>query len=334
MMGDDDGLMPFFFDFAEAVTAGPASGLEAVYGPKPSYHWPGLENLYGQTAIRFNAHSGREIEKSCSAIERLAYGHESYIRHVQFYTGTIFRRTLLERIRSRQAGGRVFHTFTPDADSVVAILLNTEKILKVGLPFAWGGASPKSNGAQAAIEQSGAEGPTDRFKEFKAMNEAAGLTGHPRFCANLNVEGCAKVYFLESLYSMSLANGYGWHERFDDVKHKYQLFYSIFEEREVRRCRGQSIWAYDKLFADNGLSLEAFRALEPAKRRAKALRFFERKRQGLLRAIRRTLPGPLKAFSFRSNDMKAFPTIIEANKLLEEPHNRARFREMIDKICK
>jgi glycosyltransferase involved in cell wall biosynthesis len=333
VIGDDDGLMPFFFEFADALTRGPASDFDAIYGPKPSYQWPGLETLYGRNVIRFDAHSGRETELSSEVMDRVSYGDDSYFGHAQFYTGTLFRRSLLERIRARQTEGRIYHSFTPDASSVVATLLNTDKILKVGLPFAWGGSSPKSTGAQATRAQRHAGGSTEIFEDFKQLNLAAGIAAHPRFRSVLEVEGCAKVYFLESLYAMSLANGYGWHERFDDESHSYRLFQAVYAEQQRRKRRGLPTEAYDRLFADNGLRAAGFEALPASGYASRAFAYVEKQRRGLVRAIRRALPGPLNAFSHHCRKPGVYPTILTANAMLEEPGNRRRLRSMIDEIC-
>jgi hypothetical protein len=333
VIGDDDGLMPFFFEFADALTRGPASDFDAIYGPKPSYQWPGLETLYGRNVIRFDAHSGRETELSSEVMDRVSYGDDSYFGHAQFYTGTLFRRSLLERIRARQTEGRIYHSFTPDASSVVATLLNTDKIIKVGLPFAWGGSSPKSTGAQATRAQRHAGGSTEIFEDFKHLNLAAGIAAHPRFRSVLEVEGCAKVYFLESLYAMSLANGYGWHERFDDESHSYRLFQAVYAERQRRKRRGLPTEAYDRLFADNGLRAAGFEALPASGYASRAFAYVEKQRRGLVRAIRRVLPGPLNAFSHHCRKPGVYPTILTANAMLEEPGNRRRLRSMIDEIC-
>jgi hypothetical protein len=334
VIGDDDGLMPFFFEYADALTRGPASDFDAIYGPKPSYQWPGLETLYGRNVIRYDAHSGRETELSSEVMDRVSYGDDSYFGHAQFYTGTLFRRSLLERIRARQAEGRIYHSFTPDASSVVATLLNTDKILKVGLPFAWGGSSPKSTGAQATRAQRHADGPTEIFEDFKHLNLAAGIAAHPRFRSVLEVEGCAKVYFLESLYAMSLANGYGWHERFDDENHSYRLFHAVYAEQQRRKRRGLPTEAYDRLFADNGLRADGFEALPASGYASRAFAYVEKQRRGLVRAIRRALPGPLNAFSHHCRKPGVYPTILTANAMLEEPGNRRRLRSMIDEICR
>lgn len=333
VIGDDDGLMPFFFEFADALTRGPASDFDAIYGPKPSYQWPGLETLYGRNVIRFDAHSGRETELSSEVMDRVSYGDDSYFGHAQFYTGTLFRRSLLERIRARQTEGRIYHSFTPDASSVVATLLNTDKIIKVGLPFAWGGSSPKSTGAQATRAQRHAGGSTEIFEDFKHLNLAAGIAAHPRFRSVLEVEGCAKVYFLESLYAMSLANGYGWHERFDDESHSYRLFQAVYAEQQRRKRRGLPTEAYDRLFADNGLRAAGFEALPASGYASRAFAYVEKQRRGLVRAIRRALPGPLNAFSHHCRKPGVYPTILTANAMLEEPGNRRRLRSMIDEIC-
>ena len=334
VIGDDDGLMPFFFEFADALTRGPASDFDVIYGPKPSYQWPGLESLYGRNVIRYDAHSGRETELSSEVMDRVAYGDDSYFGHAQFYTGTLFRRSLLERIRARQAEGRIYHSFTPDASSVVATLLNTENVLKVGLPFAWGGSSPKSTGAQATRAQRRTGGSTEIFEDFKHLNLAAGIAAHPRFRSVLEVEGCAKVYFLESLYAMSLANGYGWHERFDDERHSYRLFHAVYAEQQRRKRRGLPTDAYDRLFADNGLRADGFEALPASGYASRVFTYVEKQRKGLVRAIRRALPGPLNAFSHHCRKPGVHPSILTANAMLEEPANRSRLRSMIDEICR
>ena len=333
LIGDDDGLMPFFFEFADALTEGPAAELEVIYGPRPFYRWPGLEKIYGKDIIRFDANSALEILNSETLLQKLACNLSWEFSVPQFYSGTLFKRSLVERLCNTQANGKIFHSFTPDASSAISILLNTKKILKVGLPLGWEGSSPKSTGAQTfnAQRQSGAL--KESAEDFKKLNLNAGIDAHPRFKSILKIDGSGKVYFLESLYSVSLANNYGWHERFDDNQHRYRLFYAVYADQQKRKRKGLPVEAYDQLFLDNGLKPEGFEALAKSTRFARLGSYLEKQRQGLLRAVRRALPGPLNAFSHHCSTAGVYPSILTANAMLEEPQNRARIRSMIKAIC-
>jgi hypothetical protein len=132
---------------------------------------------------------------------------------------------------------------------------------------------------------------------------------------------------------MSLANGYGWHERFDDESHSYRLFQAVYAEQQRRKRRGLPTEAYDRLFADNGLRAAGFEALPASGYASRAFAYVEKQRRGLVRAIRRALPGPLNAFSHHCRKPGVYPTILTANAMLEEPGNRRRLRSMIDEIC-
>jgi len=261
LFGDDDGLMPYFFKAAKKLIQRWGKEYSVIYGPRAYFFWPGVEKIYGESVVDFRASSKCQSAVSNESLEQLAYGREKYFDYPQFYTGTIFSRKLLDVIRHRHKDGNIFHSITPDANSTAVILLNTRKYLRIGLPLAWVGSSPKSNGFQATgVSQKNAHLSSAIFNDFISLNNASEIKVAKQFTAVLKLMS-NKGFYLESLYQTSFANDYNAKKLFSKPWAKQRAFLSIYKEYLEKEKNGREICEYEKLFRDNKLSLTLFRTL-------------------------------------------------------------------------
>ena len=300
-----------------------------IYGPRAYFFWPGVDEIYGESVVDFRASSECQPTVSNESLQQLAYGREKYFDYPQFYTGTIFSRKLLEKIRHRHKDGNIFHSIVPDANSTAVILLNTKKCLKIGLPLAWVGSSPKSTGFQAT----GASLSKNNLKssiltdfisltnssEIKAANEFANII---RLMSN-------KACYLESLYQTSNANNYKTKKLFCKRWPKHKMFLSIYEEYLRKKDSGGEIREYEELFQNNKLSLALLRLLlliDPLLSFPLWLHTKIRKR------IHRILFGKKKQVIFTCFKRGVHENILAANRELQSEPLSGRISEIIRQL--
>jgi len=256
VIGDDDGLMPYFFDLAHRLVAKWGKTFEIILSPRAYFFWPGVENVYGKNGVDYKCTTDMNIESSRLSLQALMFGSESYFDYPQFYSGTLFSKKILEKIWSRHEDGNLFHSIIVDANSVAVILLNTTRYLKIGMPLVWVGASPKSLGAQAAASLSGnCNIEKEAFDDFKTLNKSSKIQFAPCFKSiyrHLSNKAC----FLEALYQTSHANNYTAKKQFQSTWSKHRIFLSVFKEYLEKKRKGTEIGPYQELFQDNRLSLK------------------------------------------------------------------------------
>jgi glycosyltransferase involved in cell wall biosynthesis len=261
LFGDDDGLMPYFFKAAKKLIQRWGKDYSVIYGPRAYFFWPGVEKIYGESVVDFRASGDCQPTFSNLSLRHLAYGREKYFDYPQFYTGTIFSRKLLDDIRHRHKDRNIFHSITPDANSTAVILLNTRKYLRIGLPLAWVGSSPKSNGFQATgVSQKNAHLSSAIFNDFISLNNASEIKVAKQFTAVLKLMS-NKGFYLESLYQTSFANDYSSKKIFCKLWAKHRAFLSIYIEYLEKKRKREEIGAFEELFQDNKLSLALFELL-------------------------------------------------------------------------
>lgn len=251
IIGDDDGLMPFFFGFTNSLLDILPEEFDAMVGPRALYFWPGLDDLYGTRAVDLHLSDlVREVEPS-RTLRELAHGRESYFDAAQFYTGTVFRRSLVQRLRHATRSGRVFHSVSPDAASVASILLESCRVLRLGMPLAWVGSSPKSNGAQSALQVECARASAPTFADFRQLNADAVVRVAPRFRTLYTVGTSAHLCFLEALHETARARGSDVSAWFEGFLSRHRLFAELHRTRLARKAAGLPVDAYETLLVDN-----------------------------------------------------------------------------------
>jgi len=261
LFGDDDGLQPYFFKAAKKLIQKWGKDYSVIYGPRAYFFWPGVEKIYGESVVNFRACGDLQPAVSSQSFRELTFGRDKYFDYPQFYTGTIFSRKLLEKIRDRHKDGNIFHSIVPDANSTAVILLNTKKCLKIGLPLTWVGSSPKSNGIQPkVVSLSKNTIVSSILTDFISLNNSSEIKAANEF-ANIIKLMSNKACYLEALYQTSNANDYRTKKLFCKRWPKHRMFLAIYEEYLEKKKSGGEILEYEKLFRDNKLSLTLFRLL-------------------------------------------------------------------------
>ena len=329
VFGDDDGLLPYFFSFSEYLITRWGDQLEVIYGPRAYYFWPGLTDLYGKVVVDYSASSEVAVIDSGKALRSLVFGQGNYFDSPQFYTGSLFRRRLVDRIIKRHQDGRIFNSITPDANSTALILLNTDRILRVGIPLVWVGSSAKSTGAQSAISMASDGTDGDIIGDFKRLNERAGIQIDERFRTFYVVEGCQKVYFLEALLQASKANHYGWERRYNDLVTRHKMFASIYNEWCKRKRKGLRTRGYDQLLSDNDIRLFYVRAVSLYLAVVNIPKWIHLKLQKRLSFLGFMQKPPVR---YKSDDRSGHETINSVNHCFAQGEMRQRVDALIERM--
>lgn len=146
IIGDDDGVMPYFFDEAvKLLERWSGSNVDAFSFRRAYYFWPGCDAVYGDSVLSISGQRREHTMWPKMAILRAILFDLNHFDLPQIYTNNLVRRDLIEKIRL-QSGGIFYHELNPDVYSGVAVALLAKKWVRFEWPLFWTGTSPKSIG--------------------------------------------------------------------------------------------------------------------------------------------------------------------------------------------
>jgi len=145
-LGQDDGLQPYFFEYAEYLTnLANKKNIRTIMSSRAYFFWPGVEDTYGEIAVSYNAIPKEITLNSKKEALKALLGLQSYFELPEAYTTSIFNKSIFDETRKLQ-NGKLFLSHPQDAN-LAAIACSLEKIyLKTLIPLGWVGSSPKSAG--------------------------------------------------------------------------------------------------------------------------------------------------------------------------------------------
>jgi hypothetical protein len=171
VVGDDDALMPYALQELDRLIVAhdrPA----VVHWSRAVYSWPSVTpESEANFMILPLTRSLRRVEGRAQLA--LAARYEIGPSELPMVYTSVVRRDLLER--HRELTGRVFPTIHPDIYSGYAFAYLAGTYLTVGVPMGVAGLSAKSNGVATFLQ----DGDNPVAREFRELNEAAGLLAHP-----------------------------------------------------------------------------------------------------------------------------------------------------------
>jgi glycosyltransferase involved in cell wall biosynthesis len=159
IMGDDDALMPYFFDQSEKLTA-KYINIKVISSARAYYFWQDNILTYKKLVVSYKSSPSERIRNPKTDLLLALIGLKSCFNLPQLYTTSIIKRELILRIKDVQ-GGNFYHSIIPDMYSAVAIALNSENYLRVELPLFWVGTSDKSMGISTRIYVDGINNSTE-----------------------------------------------------------------------------------------------------------------------------------------------------------------------------
>lgn len=172
IIGDDDALMPNFFEDADRLIE-EFPHINVIKTSRAYFFWPGCEDLYGEFAVNYS--SGNEIKlRSCLYdMGSVLLGFRSCFDLPQIYTTSITKSSLIKEIK-KKSQGIFYQSVSPDMYSAVAICLSEKRYLYVSKPLFWVGTSAKS------VSRKENRGSSDTITQSRDF-----YTRVPRDCSNL-----------------------------------------------------------------------------------------------------------------------------------------------------
>jgi glycosyltransferase involved in cell wall biosynthesis len=145
VIGDDDGVMPFFFKELDRLIRDDHSGNLVYSIRRAHYFWPDRADISNNCVIELSgARSLRKIV-SWRMILDCFLGFESHVHLPEIYACNVIHYSILERIRSL-SGGLIYYDQSPDVYSGVAVAMVCQSYGRYEFPLIWVGSSSKSLG--------------------------------------------------------------------------------------------------------------------------------------------------------------------------------------------
>lgn len=192
IIGDDDGVLPNFFKILDQTIAKLNPEIEAISSKPAFYYWESVDDLYGDRVVDYqNFFKKNDIINSKKSLFYALLGWKDRTDLPMIYTSGIVKKTLVDRIKIK-SNNFFFHSIVPDYYSMIAILFETNKFLRLNQPIFWVGASSKSTGKGVRIYQDNVENKTASF-----LNKNLYLS--KEINKSLHEVGAAPIYFYECI---------------------------------------------------------------------------------------------------------------------------------------
>jgi glycosyltransferase involved in cell wall biosynthesis len=206
IIGDDDGILPNFFKILDKTIEKLDPQVEAISSKPAFYYWESVNDLYGERVVDYQ--NFFEKNKIISSKKNLLYallGWKDRTDLPMIYTSGLVKKTLVDRIK-KKSNNFFFHSIVPDYYSMVAILFETNKFLRLNEPIFWVGASSKSTGKGLRIYQ-------DNIKEKNASFINKNLFLSKDINNSLHQTGIASIYFYECILKHPYISNF-WRSKF------------------------------------------------------------------------------------------------------------------------
>jgi hypothetical protein len=179
VLGDDDGLMPFFFEYLASLK------LDEVRTPcitfaRAYYFWEGCEEIHGNQVVAYSPSARTRYVRNDIALLSALLSLSSYMNMPQLYTTGLVRKSYIDMVKEKSEG-RIFHYTAPDAASAAILAIHASHHYRVEQPVFWTGTSPKSVGYSQ-----GSSKLKERSIEFDKQNGDSGLDGSSRMLGQVH----------------------------------------------------------------------------------------------------------------------------------------------------
>lgn len=154
LLGVDDALTPNCFDIAEQLTEkADQLKLNIIKTNRIYYFWddPKTRELYNNTHFYYFYDKHYTVKKTKEAFYNALYDGY-FVDMPQMYTTSMFRKSLVEKIKAIASGKRIVCYDSPDAYLGCAACFCEDKYLYSDMPFAWVGTSSASQGYKDSQE--------------------------------------------------------------------------------------------------------------------------------------------------------------------------------------
>lgn len=167
-LGDDDAVMPFFFNYLDSLNLA-SLRADAIVFRRALYFWEGCQELYGDLVVHYEPSKRKRFVNNNWALFLALSSIINYMDLPQLYTSGLVRNNFVKSIKAKSAGV-FFHGISPDVSSVAIMAINARQHYRVEQPIFWTGTSPKSVGfSQASVQDK------ERFEEYDRQNESSAI---------------------------------------------------------------------------------------------------------------------------------------------------------------
>lgn len=202
ILGDDDGVQPYFFELAEFLTTqAEKKNLNLINSARSYFFWAGCESFYADNLVGYHADAFCAVENIKIQGLSVLIGQKAYFETPQMYTTSLFNRKIIEKVKQKQEGA-FYKAITPDANGAAIAFSVENNYLDCKVPLAWVGTSPKSYAVlgeigYGRIENENQEETQARIAEsfnlsFNKSHSWHELAGNMKICS-------AVLYYWEAL---------------------------------------------------------------------------------------------------------------------------------------
>lgn len=196
ILGDDDGLLPDFFDQLNRYTE-KYPDIEAIHTKPAFYYWDNVQDLYGDRVCDYqNFRQKPKLKNSKLSLLLALAGLSKRTELPMIYTSGIVKKTLVDRIK-KKSSNFFFHSIIPDYYSMVCILYETKKYLQINEPIFWVGTSNLSTGRGKKIYTKELRNSEIDLSDYKFINPKLRLNIF--ISSKLHEIGLSTIYFFECI---------------------------------------------------------------------------------------------------------------------------------------
>jgi Glycosyl transferase family 2 len=157
MIGDDDGITPYLFEWAKRAAENNISSVSTHESNYAYYNWPDIRSKYfgaqisGQLFFHFEPVTVSNPVNMATSIDKFLGGAGQGCGHLpRIYHGLVSRRTLLQM---KAQYGQCFAGVSPDVSFSLLASFTTEKHYVIIEPLTISGSSAVSNAGRSAMRQ-------------------------------------------------------------------------------------------------------------------------------------------------------------------------------------
>ena len=191
ILGDDDGILPYFFETLDKYI-NKFQQVELIHTKPSMYYWENVEDLYGErVCIYENFFEKAKIRNSKLSLLLALSGLANRTELPMIYTSGIVKMDLIKKIKSKSSNF-FFHSIIPDYYSMVCLMYETDKYLKINEPLFWVGTSRKSTGRGIKIYET-----HPVIGKYDFINNNLELSTN--ISSKLHMIGLSSIYFFECI---------------------------------------------------------------------------------------------------------------------------------------
>ena len=193
ILGDDDGLLPSFFEKLDKFLHA-FKNVKLIHTKPAFYYWEDVDDYYGPRVCDYqNFFETPKIRNSKKALLMALAGLSLRTNLPMIYTSGLVKMELVSEIKKKSAGF-FFHSAIPDYYSMIALLYETKTYLEINEPIFWVGTSKKSGGRGTKVYEPYKDKKNQNYdfinKELKISKNVS---------KKLHQIGLSSIYFFECI---------------------------------------------------------------------------------------------------------------------------------------